>query len=501
MLQATKPPAEPAATKPEPPKPEPVKSVAPAEAVPQPDLSSEQIGWMFLKKYYGFYTADIRKLYAFYDSAAALLHDVFPGNGRKTVHVARGSDAVRSFFDGQAAQASAADKNKIVVESATFQASVAGAILIVVAGGWKRGVSPFWPFVQTFVLREKSKTVYDVANDVLTFVDLAGEPAEAAAAVAERVAEPSAKPVQASEPQTADQNGSSEPAACTALLQKEAVLETRSEEPVPETTEESSPETSKEPAPEAKEKAAPETKEKSAPETKEQPASPEDASSSAAETAASAETVKPADQEKPDQKQTDQEKPGQEKTDLEKPGQEKTDQEKPDQEQSAEPEKPSVPPQKPTWANLAAIGPKTNAKTAAVASPAAIKIPPPPVPAFAAKKAASPSQAQGPSPVNGKYKKEEWYPIFIRNVDVDEDELKAALVENFGEMKYFKKTQKTALCDFRRKEDQQKALEQKEMVIKSNVISLEVRVHKAYNGKPDPKKDKKHLKKIPFKKN
>ncbi|KAM9887047.1 hypothetical protein OXX79_013875, partial [Metschnikowia pulcherrima] len=130
-------------------------------------------------------------------------------------------------------------------------------------------------------------------------------------------------------------------------------------------------------------------------------------------------------------------------------------------------------------------------------SPAAVKsVPAVSAPVSAAKKTASPSQAPAQAAPNGKFKKEEWYPIYIKNVDVEEDELKAAIIKQFGDIKYFKKTNKTALCDFKSKDDQQRALETRELVIRSNVILLEPRIHKVFNGKPDAKKDKK-----PFKKN
>lgn len=393
------------------------------------DISIESIGWLFIQKYYSSYTTDIGKLFGFYDANAAISHECLPsetteveGRKQKTVHVANGSDAVKAFFEAQSAEQ---EKNKIIVESATFQNSIDDSILIVVSGCWKAGASPLWLFVQTFVLKAKGKTVYDVVNDVLKFFDLSEDYKQTV--VVKNTVEP------------VDTGISTPPAS------EPSVAESPKSEPAEE-----------QPAKAEEEIPAEETPVPAASEEKKE-AKPAVAASSPAVAAAVAAT------------------------------------------ESTEAPKPAVPAQKPTWATLAAIEPKKAPKVASLATPATSTATTAPV---AARKAVSPSQAApGTFNTNSKYKKEEWFTIYIKNVEVEEDELKAALTKNFGEIKFFKRSNKTALCDFRNREDQQKALEAKEIVVRNNVILLEPRVHKTYYQKPDNKKDKKQVKKNGLKKN
>ncbi|GEQ71096.1 hypothetical protein JCM33374_g4777 [Metschnikowia sp. JCM 33374] len=466
----------------------PASASAPAAAPVQQttELSIESIGWLFLQKYYGSYTADLSKLYGFYDAQAAISHENFPSesthdndtedagkHNTKTVHVAHGSEAVRAFYEGHAAAASSsAAKNKIVVENATFQKSVADSILIVVSGSWKRGSSHLWQFVQTFVLRAKGKTVYDIANDVLKFIDLAEEYKETSIKV--NVVEE--KPAPKAEASAAPSNGE-KPSENVELSAENP----EKSESVPD----AAPEVAAEPKPVVPE---------AAPKATEEPEAIVDAEPSKEEIVVVPEANEEAQAPKTDAASTETEE-----TPAASESEKSSEQEKP-----AAPAAPAAPAVKPTWANLAAIGPKTAPKNGAVAAPIATKVAASPaaVPALVTKKAPSPAQPAPQATANGKYKKEEWYPIYIKNVDVEEEELKAALVKQFGEIKFFKKTNKTALCDFRSKEDQQRALETREMVIKTNVILLEPRIHKTFNNaKPDAKKDKKHLKKNGFKKN
>lgn len=386
-------------------------------------VSTESIGWLFVKNYYGTYTAEIQNLYAFYDKNASLLHDAFPVEAEesetpapKTVHLANGTEPIKKHF---VEQSSNSEKNKIVIERADFQPSVENSILIVVSGSWKRGSSSLWQFVQTFVLKPVGSKMYDIANDVLKFVDLS-----------ESFEEPQVVVQKADTPAP---NGKAEPAEAEAQskpVEQEAVKE-KTVEPVEEAIEESKPET------EEKEEA------------------------------------------KAEEKEAFEEK-------AEKPA------------KTAAPAQPSVPAPKPTWANLAAMQPKVPAsKTATVASPGAAKNVPPPSPIV--KKAASPAQNAVPAPPtlahssNSKFKRDEWYPIYIKDADVDEDELRKALTETFGEMKFFKKNQRVVLVDFKEKAYQQKALEAKELLVGNVVIRIEPRTQKHANKKDF--KDKKALKK------
>lgn len=438
-------------TQPETPVPEAAAGVEKQDEV----LSIESIGWLFIQKYYSSYTSDITKLFAFYDKDASLLHDEFPvsnagadaadstgaATGTKTVNLASGTEAIKKHF---AAQSLVTETNKIVVERADFQKSVNDSILIVVCGSWKRGGSQLLQFVQTFVLKAKDKTVYDVCNDLLKFLDFSEHFRE-------------------QEVRTVEANGNG-------VVENVENVEEEKVEEVPEKVEE---------------KVEGEKPEEVAPEVAEAKAeNPEEKSVKVeAETVGTAEVA-----EKVDIIETESSP----EPDAEEP--EKSANPESDQQPRAD-EKPAfalAPVVKPTWANLAAIEPKAPKGTTQ----------PPKTPQVASKKSTPPVQPpQTAAPTNGKFKKEEWYPIYIRNIEIDDDDLKSALVKQFGDIKFYKRTNRAALCDFRNKEDQQKALEAKEIVVKNNVILLETRVHKAYNGKPDFKKDKKQVKKNGVKKN
>lgn len=392
-------------------------------------VSINEIGWLFVKNYYGTYTTELQNLYGFYDKNASLLHDGFPVESAeseapvtKTVHLANGTESIKSHF---ADQSGSSEKNKIVIERADFQSSVENSILIVVCGSWKRGSSSLWQFVQTFVLKPVGTNLYDVANDMLKFVDLS-----------ESFEQPL---VVIQQPSTPAPNGNTEiPAAEApeAELKKDEVVK---DEPVVE-----------------KKKAE--------------------------EPAAETKAPKVPKEEKP--KKVEEEVKAEEKKEA-TPAE-------------AEPAAPAVPAVKPTWANLAAMQPKVPlSKTATVASPGAAKNVPAPSPTVV--KAGSPAQAsaqqpQQPQHTNPKNKKEDWYPIYIRDADVEEEALRSALTKTFGEMKFFKKNQRVALCDFKEKEFQQRALEAKEILVGNTVVHIEPRTHKQNNNKKDFK-DKKAMKK------
>ncbi|SGZ52779.1 CIC11C00000001039 [Sungouiella intermedia] len=428
-------------------------------------LSIESIGWLFIDKYYTTYTSDITKLFAFYDKHASLLHDEFPdmateatgsssdgASSIKTVNLATGTEAIKKHF---AAQSLVTETNKIVVERADFQKSVSDSILIVVCGSWKRGSCQLLQFVQTFVLKAKDKTVYDVSNDLLKFVDLSEQFSQ-------------------QEVRAVDANG-------------------HAEEKVGETEKEMVEKVDKVDKVEKVEKVEKDEKVAKVEKVTEKPVKVEKSEEKVEKTEKTERADKPEKVDKtnkvqePAEKSENQDKP---ETDS---GESANEAKEPETEQKKE-EKPFSlsPAVKPTWANLAAIEPKVPKATSQ--SPKATPV--------AAKKSTPPATQVAPTvPANGKFKKEEWYPIYIRNIEVDDEDLRGALVKQFGDIKFFKRTQKTALCDFRNKEDQQKALEAKEIVVKNNVILLETRVHKSFNGKPDFKKDKKQVKKSGVKKN
>lgn len=414
------------------------------------ELSIESVGWLFVKKYYSTYATAIESLYSFYDGNASLLHDGFPTSSNendckdaKTVHVASGNDAIKAYYEEQA---NGTEKSKIVIESADFQLSIEGGILIVVCGSWKRGSSNLWHFLQTFVLSAKGETVYDVSNDVLRFFDLSEDYKEKKVIV-NRVEPSVQKTIDYVDEAKPELDGDNE------IESKESIS---TEVSVPSTT--ATVPSAAVPVPSTSEL---EGSEKSETENKKETV---DVSSASLTQAPPAEDTKPVEVE---------------------------------QSVSSEDEKPTLPAAKQTWANLAAIEPKISSKVASVpASTTVVKSTPSP----AATKATSPSQQ--PTSTNGsKFKKEEWYPIYIKHVEVDDEELKSVLIKLFGEIKFYKRSNKAALCDFKHKADQQKALEAKEIVVKGNVILLEPRVHKPFNNyKQDGKKDKKPIKKNGIKK-
>lgn len=424
-----------------------------AAKAPADDLSTESIGWLFIQKYYSTYTSECNKLFSFYGANASLLHDGFPKSDVKTVNQAVGIDAIKTFFT---TQADSTEQNKVVVSRADFQRSVEGSILIVVCGSWIRETA-MWQFVQTFVLSEKAKAVYDIANDVMKVFDFS-DLDEKPVAMNEVLAEAEKETPVAVEPV---ENGTAE-------------------------------------------------EEAKKPEDKEVPAEvAEAATSEAAVAAAITSPAPPASSASPAASRTPS-APA-EKAEPEKVSKEAKAEAKPEAKLDAKPEAKPAPKnsEKPTWANLAAIEPKNPPKNTAVASTAAktataaaapVKKPAPVSAAAATAAAASTATQQHQN--GNKFRKEEWYPIYIRNVEVTEEELTAALIKQFGDIKFFKKSNRAALCDFRRKEDQQKALEAKEIVVNGNVISLEPRVHKPFNGnKAEFKKDKKVVKKNGLKKN
>lgn len=406
-------------------------------------VSIEEIGWLFVKNYYGTYTSELQKLYGFYDKNASLLHDAFPSESSeseapvpKTVHLANGTESIQKHF---LEQSNNSEKNKIVIERADFQSSVENSILIVVCGSWKRGSSSLWQFVQTFVLKPAGTNLFDVANDMLKFVDLS-ESFEQPLVVVQQPETPNGKaPVEAEKPEV--ESASEADAEVSKATKDDAPLATaekKEEEVVNETVPKVTP--------------------------KEEKASKKPAAGTEETKDAGAESAAP----------------------------------KKDATPTSAPAQPAAPAPKPTWANLAAMQPKVpTSKTATVSSPGAAKNVPAPSPTV--KKPASPAQGaasnqqQPQQQQSSKSKKEEWYPIYIRDADVDEEQLRSALTKTFGEMKFFKKNQRVALCDFKEKEFQQKALEAKELTVGNVVVHLEPRTHKQNNKKDF--KDKKAAKK------
>lgn len=99
-----------------------------------------------------------------------------------------------------------------------------------------------------------------------------------------------------------------------------------------------------------------------------------------------------------------------------------------------------------------------------------------------------PQTVPQPTP-NGKFRKEDWFPIYVRGCeDIPERELKEHLTREFGEIKFFKQNANIALVDFLHREGQKKALDAHKTKIKESVILLEIRESKS--GKKEVKKEK-----------
>lgn len=371
-------------------------SPAPARAETfQPD----PIGWLFIQKYYEVFTKEINTIYQLYDKNASIAHEKFPGSSsQKTVYQAKGTDAIKSHFKSQSEDD---EKNRIVITSADFQLSQEKNILIVVFGEWAKGDSAYWQFTHTFLLTPSKETVYDVANDILKFIDFADFKHQPATVIK---TEATPEPVK------------EEP---------EEVAEVPVEAPV-------EPENG--------------TVTPSAEEPEEQAPESEEATVSAPEVSESEESK--------------------------------------GIEASSEPRatSSSVPL---SWADLAAKEPPKSAKAPTTPAPKSASGPTP-----AVKKPSPPTTAPPQAQSNGKYKKEDWFPIYIRNVEIDTEVLKEALIKQFGAIKFFKRNLRIVLCDFETKEDQEAALKAKQIKIGDNVISLEPREVRdtKYFAKADPKR-------------
>ena len=78
-----------------------------------------------------------------------------------------------------------------------------------------------------------------------------------------------------------------------------------------------------------------------------------------------------------------------------------------------------------------------------------------------------------------KYDKNEWFSVYIRGVrDIGEGELKDFITKRFGELKFYKKNQNIALCDFVLKEAQKKALDAREVPFGDVKIKIEKKYKK-----------------------
>ncbi|RLV96599.1 Cell division control protein 50 [Spathaspora sp. JA1] len=390
------------------------------------------IGWFFIQSYYDFFVNKLDTIHKIYHANAILSHDAYPQNQVPAItHTAKGIDAIKSRFASEQAST-----NRIVITSATFQTSLDKNIIIVAFGEWAKGDDKFCQFTQTFVLTPgKKENTFDVANDILKFIDVNGfnENSEAV--------EPVVEPEVVEEP---------------VVVEEVKVEEEKVEEEEANITEETAVES--EPVEEEKE----ETQE-------EEPVN------------GSTEEVKEEAKEEPKEEEVE------------------TVEEAPAASAASAPAKPL------SWADLAS---QSSAKAASKAtSPSATSsagnAKPPAsaastststTTAITSKKVTSPT-GSSPTTNTGKFKKEDWFPIYIRGIkQLDEKSLKDHLSQQFGELKFFKVIQNIALCDFVAQDAQTNALETKETTLDGVTFQLEPRESKTgnnyHNGKYSSKYNK-----------
>ncbi|CAH2353508.1 hypothetical protein CLIB1423_11S01288 [[Candida] railenensis] len=427
-------------------------TTSPAPQQASAPLSNERaasIGWYFIESYYNFYNSNIESIHKLYHPKASLSHAGFPSTGTSDgdkIHQASGIDAVKARFSNDPQLKK--NDSRIVVSNADIQVSLGDKILIVVTGEWSKGGSPYWSFSQTFLLSPgRKENSLDLTNDILRFPGFQDfsrkEGKEEIEEAKEVVAEPK---TEAKETKVETKVASEPKAEAVKAAAPKGVAEPKSAEPKNEQEEKS---------------AEPEQKPKKAEATVA-------ATSNKVAAAAAVAATKP------------------EVKDTAKP------------EEAEDLSSGSAP--KLSWAaNLAATTVKPTTKTSSKSpveasatlaegsSNATSTVASPPssplatavtVASTATKTASVPAATTG---ANGpKYKKDEWFPIYIRGIrdPISEDSLRKHLSAKFGPIKFLKVNVFIALCDFVDFESQQKALDAKETTISGITIQLEVRESK-----------------------
>ncbi|ABN65751.2 predicted protein [Scheffersomyces stipitis CBS 6054] len=458
--------------------PELATTPAPTSVLSQERASS--IGWYFIVSYYDFYNTNIENIHKIYHQNASISHDSFPVDSAntaedevKTIHAAHGTEAIRTRFKNDPELKA---NNRIVVTSAAFEVSLEKNILIVVFGEWAKEDSVYHQFTQTFVLTPgKKENSFDVANDVLRFIDF-GE--------FKAVKKEEKKPVR---------NGETINASATAATTTEASTSTPKAASSATSISANSTSTSTSTSTAAPTSTAATTVPVAAatPTVATVAASAASANTTAVSSAASAESETTSASSVPSEEKQKPEAPVTpepvEKSETKESTQEPVKELSPtdsvasknEEESSTAVTAKSAPGQPLSWAALASQAAPPKNKPVAVA-----KLSPAP-----AKKAATTPPANG----IGSKKKEEWYPIYIRGIrELDEKLLRDHISKHFGELKYFKTNSNIALCDFVTYDAQHKALEAGETIVDGIVISLEPRESKTGNSyhSINKKKDK-----------
>ena len=427
---------------------------------------AESIGWYFIESYYDFYNKNIANLYKLYNVGGYLCHSEFKDEiqGRKTFHKARGTESLKNFFEKQAQKNI---QNRIVVTSADIQICLDDNILIVVFGEWSKNDSDYCTFTQTFVLSPgKKENTFDLANDNLRYINFADYE------VMEAEAEKPKDSVKTEERKKSKEKIASSGAARD--TEREMDFKEGKDVPLPgEQVNESGEDAN--PQMEISAKEIPSSKGTLSSTQRDEKTQENGGGSSSKEEVVQNESgrLEQLGSDRKDVVENDDELP---KGISDK----SASQEEPTAEEGKQKDNRSQS-QPISWAALAAQQPPSSVKTATVSSP--LKA----TPAMAtgtSKKPSSSPEGQDPSlqpiPTNqGKYKKEDWFPIYIRGVKgVDEERLKTHLVKKFGEIKFFRVFVNIALCDFVSGQAQKKALDAKAVEVDGRTIQLEVRESK-----------------------
>lgn len=433
---------------------------------------ASSVGWLFIQSYYDMYNKNYENFHMLYHAEGSLSHSAFPEDGEKsestplnTVLKATGTDGIKARFLQDASLK--LKNNSIVVTSADFQVSLKKNILIVVAGEWSRNGSPYWQFNQTFLLTPgKKANSYDVANDVLKFVDfkefsedkevvesiansnsVASEASAAATATATTTALASTTETNPTvEADTKEQAVVEEEPTANETVEPKAIATppTKSEEkkiepPKPQSTTQEPPVAEKEtekvkkpetaPVPEVAkvETNTPVLQDEAVPVTEVQD---EAVDSSATNSVSSSSTAATAASKKSD------------------------------------------PRQPMSWAALASQAAEKEGAAPPVAKPVKASASAPASAASStAKKTSSPETSEKRG--NGK---DDWFPIYIRGIkNLDDNVVKNYLVDNFGSVLLFKPLINIALCDFATEEGQRRALEAGKATIDGITFDLEKR--------------------------
>lgn len=371
---------------------------------------ANSIGWFFIESYYELYNKNTEQLYKLYNSDASISHGDIPELS-KSLRQGNGTDSIKALFkDVSTSQV----KNKIIIINADIQICMNNSILILVTGEWSKNGSSYYQFNQTFVLcRGINESTFDIANDILRFIDYEFKHST----LADK--KPTKKIEESEQAPATEKIGTKENDKVEEEKEVENVKETEMEQP----------------------------------------------------------ELKPEEEEKPLQEEADKET-GNEAKPIQKETKPETETKSSDEaeisngnEKEASANNRGGPI---SWAALAATAKeKSPSHTSAKPSPTSTKSPP--------KKATAttPTQQQATPLPNGKYKKEDWFPIYIRNCeDLTEKALKEHLTREFGEIKFLRQNMSIALCDFVDAEGQRKALDAKKAIIDGVEISLEIRESK-----------------------